>query len=267
MSRIDKIFANLKAENRKAFSAFLMAGDPDEATTLSLMESLADNVDFFEIGIPFTDPMADGPIVQAAGLRALSHGMNVQKTFSLVQQFRSKNATTPVILMGYFNPVLRYGIDKFMNDCNELGVDGIIIVDIPPEEDFEIYPKAQQNNIALIRLVTPTTDAKRLAKILPHAGGFLYYVSIAGVTGTASADPTQVGQHIADVKKHTGLPVIVGFGIKTPEDAKAMAAMADGVIVGSAIIQTLAENLGDSGLASKVGTQVAALAAAVRDVK
>lgn len=248
MNRIDQTFAKVKAEGRKALVTFTMAGDPDPATSLAILERLAESADILEIGMPFTDPMADGPAIQAAGLRALSAGMTMAKTLDIVQQFRSKNADTPIVLMGYFNPILSYGIDNFMNDCSVLGVDGLIVVDLPPEEADEIAPKAQQRNIAFIRLLTPTTDEARLATVLRDASGFLYYVSITGVTGTATADPTKVGAHIAAIKKHTNLPIVAGFGIKTPADVSAMAAIADGVVVGSALVDKISQMDGSAKL-------------------
>lgn len=267
MNRIDKTFAALKAANRKALITFTMAGDPDEKTSLAMLETLADSADILEIGMPFSDPMADGAVIQAAGNRALEGGMTMRKTFDIVQQFRSKNSDTPIVLMGYFNPVLIYGIDKFLNDCKAFGVDGLIIVDLPPEEADEMAPKAQQNNIAFIRLLTPTTDETRLATVLKDASGFLYYVSITGVTGTASADPARVGTHIATIKKHTDLPVIAGFGIKTPADVAAMAAIADGVVVGSALVQEVAEAKDGADLPKIIGTRAASLAAALEAPK
>lgn len=263
MSRIDKTFATLKEKGRKALITFTMAGDPDEATSVGILEELAKSADILEIGMPFTDPMADGPAIQAAGLRALGKGMTLKGVLKIVQQFRSKNDGTPIVLMGYFNPILHYGIDKFANDCSDLGVDGLIIVDIPPEEADEIAPVLQQKNINLIRLLTPTTDKARLSKILQGAGGFLYYVSITGVTGTASADPARVGAHIAEIKKSTDLPVVAGFGIKTPEDAAKMAGLADGVVIGSALVQCVAEAKDTSPLA-KIAEQAQALLKAVR---
>lgn len=264
MNRIDTCFSALKAAGKKALVTFTMAGDPDEKTSLEILHTLAQKADILEIGMPFTDPMADGPVIQAAGLRALAGGTTLKSTLFIVQQFRSKNKDTPIVLMGYFNPVLQYGVDKFINDCKELGVDGLIIVDIPPEEAGEIAPKAQQNNIAFIRLLTPTADQSRLDKILGVASGFLYYVSVAGITGTASADPKVVGAHIASIKKQTSLPVVAGFGIKTPQDAKAMAAVADGIVVGSALVQTI-ENAGEKHtLAKDLEEQAAALLEAIR---
>jgi tryptophan synthase alpha chain len=264
MNRLENTFAKLKADGRKAFITFTMAGDPDAGKSVEILHELAaSGADVLEIGVPFTDPMADGPAVQAAGLRALNGGMTLNGVFEIVQQFRSKNNDTPIVLMGYFNPILRYGIDKFINDCNKFGVDGLIIVDIPPEEAEEILPQAQQNNLSFIRLLTPTTDEKRLGKILPQASGFLYYVSIAGVTGTKTADASAVEAHILNIRKSTDLPIVVGFGIKTPADAAQFAAFADGVVVGSAIVQNIEQNQNDKELISLVSTQVKALRTAV----
>lgn len=259
MNRIDKTLAALKANGQKALITFTMAGDPDMETTAGLLDELAKSADILEIGMPFSDPMADGPVIQAAGLRALEQGTTLASVFGLVQKFRSKNSDTPIVLMGYFNPVLSYGIKKFMKDCKGFGVDGLIIVDIPPEEAGEIAPEAQQNNIALIRLVAPTTDEARLGKILESAGGFLYYVSITGVTGTASADPAKAGRHIAAIKTRTDMPVVAGFGIRTPEDAAAMAKIADGVVVGSAFVQ----QIGEGASVQAVGGQANAIARAI----
>jgi tryptophan synthase alpha chain len=207
--------------------------------------------------------MADGPTIQAAGLRALAQGMTLQGVLQMVQQFRSKNNGTPIVLMGYFNPILKYGVAKFMKDCKALGVDGLIVADMPPEEAPEIVPEAQQNGLHFIRFLTPTTDEARLSTVLRDASGFLYYVSIAGITGTASADPARVGAHIAGIKRSTDLPIIAGFGIKTPADATAMAAIADGVVVGSALVQTISDNTADPALPAKIGDQAALLAAAM----
>ncbi len=264
MNRLDKTFTNLKAEGRKALVTFTMAGDPNAATSLAALEKLAQSADVLEIGMPFSDPMADGPAIQAAGLRALDGGMTLEGVLNIVQQFRSKNNDTPIVLMGYFNPVFTYGIPKFMKDCNYLGVDGLIIVDIPPEEAAEIAPEAQQNGIAFIRLLTPTSDEARLPKILKDASGFLYYVSIAGVTGTASADPAKVGAHIARIKKHTDLPIIAGFGIKTPDDVANMAKIADGVVVGSALVQTIEQAANKADIPALLDKQAAVLAGALR---
>lgn len=264
MNRIETTFAKLKADNRKALITFTMAGDPNEATSLAILHELSKSADILEIGMPFSDPMADGPAIQAAGLRALDSGTTLKSVLNIVQQFRSKNNDTAIVLMGYFNPILKYGIDKFCNDCNKMGVDGLIVVDIPPEEAEELAPKAKQNNLCLIRLLTPTTDEKRLPKVLKSASGFLYYVSIAGITGTASANPAKVGAHIAQIKRTTALPIIAGFGIKTPADAAAMAKIADGVVVGSAFVQTVADNQNDPALPQKLGRQAADLSSAIK---
>ncbi|HEU4838446.1 MAG TPA: tryptophan synthase subunit alpha [Micavibrio sp.] len=267
MNRIARTFAKVKAEGRKALVTFTMAGDPDGATSLAILERLAKSADILEIGMPFTDPMADGPAVQAAGLRALAAGATMARTLDIVQQFRSKNQDTPIVLMGYFNPMLFYGIEKFCNDCNSIGVDGFIIVDVPPEEADEIAPKAQQSGIAFIRLLAPTTDEARLRKILKDAGGFLYYVSVAGVTGTASADPVKAGAHIGMIRKHTQLPIVAGFGIKTPADAAAMGQIADGVVVGSALVQEIEKAQAGTDLPERLGARADALAAALRQGK
>lgn len=264
MNRLESTFQRLKSEGRKALITFTMAGDPDEGKSLAVLQELATSgADVLEIGMPFTDPMADGPAIQAAGIRALDGGMTLGGTLKIVQQFRSKNSTVPIVLMGYFNPILSYGVDKFVNDCSSFGVDGLIIVDIPPEEAPEILPKVQQKNLSFIRLLTPTTDAARLTKILPQASGFLYYVSIAGITGTKSADSAAVERHIAEIRKSTDLPIVVGFGIKSPEDAARFAAFADGVVVGSAIVQNIEQNQNDNDLPAKISTQVKALRQAV----
>lgn len=254
-NRINETFAALKAANKKALITFIMAGDPDEAAFVKTLEALpASGADLIEIGMPFTDPMADGPAIQAAGLRALKAGMTLKRTLELVQQFRSKNMETPVILMGYTNPILAYGMENFACDAAQCGVDGVIIVDLPPEEAEEFTKSACSVSLDLIRLVTPTTDEARLQKILQGASGFLYYVSITGVTGTASADVQKVGAHIAQIKSRTDLPVAVGFGIKTPEDAAKMAAIADAVVVGSALVES-------ADIQGKVRELAAALAA------
>ncbi|MFA5592896.1 MAG: tryptophan synthase subunit alpha [Micavibrio sp.] len=271
VERIEAAFSKARAEGRKPLATYSMAGDPDGETALAILEELAKSADILEIGMPFTDPVADGPVIQAAGLRALAQGTGLKAVFSIVQQFRSKNSTTAIILMGYFNPVLAYGVEKFINDCSMIGVDGLIIADLPAEEADEIAPIAQQKNIALIRLVTPTTDAARLDVILRHAGGFLYYVAIAGVTGTASADPAKVAAHLSALRSRTDLPIMAGFGVKTPEDAASLAGAADGVIVGSALIALIEEAVRDGAdpalretLPARLGQKAAELAAALR---
>ncbi len=238
-NRIDDKFAALKAQGRKALITFVMAGDPDEAAFVQTLDSLpASGADLIEIGMPFTDPGADGPAIQAAGLRALQSGMTLKRTLELVQQFRVKHEETPVILMGYMNPILAYGVKNFTVDAAQCGVDGVIIVDLPPEEADEIAPYAAEVSLDLIRLITPTTTQERLQKILQGASGFLYYVSITGVTGTKSADTAEVGKHIAQIRQHTNLPIAVGFGIKTSQDAAKMGTIADAVVVGSALIES-----------------------------
>ncbi len=264
MNRIETTFSALKDQGRKALITFTMAGDPDVAKSQSLLETLASSgADIIEIGMPFTDPMADGPAIQAAGLRALGKGMTLKKTISMVQQFRSKNTKTPIVLMGYFNPILSYGVDAFMKDAAASGVDGLIIVDIPPEEASEINQQVQQNNLCLIRLITPTTDEKRLSVILKGSSGFLYYVSIAGVTGTKSADADTVSRHIESIRTQTSLPLAVGFGIRTPADVAVFSKMADAVVVGSAIVQNIEQNQNDNNINALIGDQVKSLANAL----
>lgn len=263
MNRIETTFKALQSAKKKALITFAMAGDPDADTSLSALHALAKSADILEIGMPFTDPMADGPVIQDAGLRALKNGMSLKGVLSIVQQFRMSNKITPIVLMGYFNPILHYGIDQFINDCSVLEIDGFIIVDVPPEEADEILPKVQQKNMSFIRLLTPTTDGARLQKILPAASGFLYYVSVAGVTGASSADPAKVGAHIATIKSQTSLPVVAGFGIKTPDDAAAMSRMADGVVVGSAIVDIIAKNAHNPALPQILETKVCDLKGAL----
>ncbi len=263
MNRIETIFEKLKSEGRKALVTFITAGDPDAAKSASILAALpGSGADIIEIGMPFTDPMADGPAIQAAGLRALEAGANMKQTLKMVQDFRSKNTDTPIVLMGYMNPVLAYGPDAFMKDAAAAGVDGLILVDLPPEEADELAPLAQQNGLHIIRLVTPTTDEARLQTVLNGAGGFLYYVSITGVTGTKSANVDEVGAHIKEIKKTTNLPVVAGFGIKTPEDASAMSAIADGIVVGSAIVEQIGEGADDKAISTQVQALHDALKAA-----
>lgn len=245
MSRIETTFKRLKDEGKKALVTFITAGDPSAEKSLSVMESLPEaGADLIEIGMPFTDPMADGPAIQASSLRALEGGMTLKGVLKMLQQFRSKNDETPVILMGYFNPIYIYGIEDFVRDAKAAGADGLIIVDLPPEEDAELRSSAQKAGLDFIKLLTPTTNEQRLPTVLDSASGFLYYVSIAGVTGTKSANVAQVEQHIAQIKQQTDLPIAIGFGIKTPDDAAKMSAIADGVVVGSAIVETM-QNGGD----------------------
>ena len=220
-TRIDARFAELKKQGRSAFITFLMAGDPDPATSLEIIKALPKaGADIIEIGMPFTDPMADGPAIQAAGLRALKAGMTLKKTLALVRGFRKDDNATPLVLMGYYNPIYIYGVDKFLADAKSAGVDGLIIVDLPPEEDTELCLPAMKAGLNFIRLATPTTDDKRLPAVLANTSGFVYYVSITGITGSASADSERVGEAVARIKRHTNLPVCVGFGIRTPEAAR-----------------------------------------------
>jgi tryptophan synthase alpha chain len=243
-TRIDARFAQLKKEGRSAFVTFLMAGDPDPATSLEIIKALPKaGSDLIEIGMPFTDPMADGPSIQAAGLRALKAGMTLKKTLALVREFRAHDDATPLVLMGYYNPIYIYGVERFLADARSSGVDGLIVVDLPPEEDSELCLPALQAGLNFIRLATPTTDDKRLPAVLANTSGFVYYVSVTGITGGASADTTAVGQAVFRIQRHTPLPVCVGFGIRTPESARAIASHADGAVVGSALVDVLRASL------------------------
>jgi tryptophan synthase alpha chain len=272
-TRIDARFAQLKKEGRSAFVTFLMAGDPDPETSLAVIKALPKaGADIIEIGMPFTDPMADGPSIQAAGLRALKAGMTLKKTLALVRDFRRDDDATPLVLMGYYNPIYIYGVDKFLADAKSAGVDGLIVVDLPPEEDSELCVPAMKAGLNFIRLATPTTDDKRLPAVLANTSGFVYYVSVTGITGSASADSGAVGEAVARIKRHTALPVCVGFGIRTPEAARAIAAKADGAVVGSALVDALRGSLDANGTATgntvtAVAELTAALAAGVRGAK
>ena len=240
MTRIDQKFADLKAQGRKAFVSYVMAGDPDLTTSLEVIKGLPGaGVDIIELGLPFTDPMADGPTIQLAGQRALEQGMTVDATLHLVREFRAGDDTTPIVLMGYYNPIYSRGVDRFLAEAKEAGIDGLIIVDLPPEEDEELCLPAQKAGLNFIRLATPTTDDKRLPRVLQNTSGFVYYVSITGITGAAEAQATDVGPEVARIKSQTDLPVIVGFGINTPERAKTIAEVADGAVVGSAIVSQI----------------------------
>jgi len=241
MTRIDDTFARLKSENKKAFVAYVMAGDPNYDASLDLVKGLPGaGVDIIELGLPFTDPMADGPTIQLAGQRALEAGMTLEKTLQMARDFRATDATTPIVLMGYYNPIYSRGVDKFLVDAKEAGIDGLIVVDLPPEEDDELCIPAQQAGLNFIRLATPTTDDKRLPKVMQNTSGFVYYVSITGITGAAAAQATDVAPEVARIKVASNLPVIVGFGVRTPETAKDIASVADGTVVGSAIIAEMA---------------------------
>lgn len=242
MTRIDDTFAKLRAADRKAFVAYMMAGDPDYDQSLEFMKGLPDaGVDIIELGLPFTDPMADGPTIQLAGQRALEAGQTLQKTLDMVAEFRKSDADTPIVLMGYYNPIYSRGVETFLSDAKEAGVDGLIVVDLPPEEDDELCIPAGKAGINFIRLATPTTDDKRLPKVLQNTSGFVYYVSITGITGAAEAQSTAVAPEVARIKSQTDLPVVVGFGIKSPDTAEQIASVADGCVVGSAIVGEIAK--------------------------
>jgi tryptophan synthase alpha chain len=249
-TRIEKRFAALKEEGRAALVTFTMAGDPNYDTSLAIAKALPKaGADVIELGMPFTDPMADGPAIQAAGLRALRSGQNMKKTLALVREFRKSDDATPIVLMGYYNPVYIYGVDKFLIDAKSAGVDGLIVVDLPPEEDEELCLPALKAGLNFIRLATPTTDDKRLPTVLNNTSGFVYYVSITGITGSAAPDTGNVAAAVARIKRHSDLPVAVGFGVKNAESARAMAAVADGVVVGSALVEVLRASLDKKGKA------------------
>ena len=238
MTRIDDCFARLRAQGRKAFVSYIMAGDPDVSTSLALMKGLpAAGVDVIELGMPFTDPMADGPTIQLAGQRALEGGQTLQRTLDMVAEFRKDDDITPIVMMGYYNPIYSRGVESFLADATAAGVDGLIVVDLPPEEDEELCIPANRAGMNFIRLATPTTDDRRLPKVLQHTSGFVYYVSITGITGAAAAEATDVAPEVARIKAATDLPVIVGFGIRSPETARAIASVADGAVVGTAIVK------------------------------
>jgi tryptophan synthase alpha chain len=272
-TRIDTRFAELAREGRSAFVTYVMAGDPDAATSLDIAKALPRaGADVIELGIPFTDPMADGPSIQAAGLRALKGGMTLKKTLELVRGFRKDDNATPLVLMGYYNPIYIYGVDKFLEDAKTAGVDGLIIVDLPPEEDDELCIPALKAGLNFIRLATPTTDDKRLPAVLANTSGFVYYVSITGITGAAAADSKVVGDAVARIKRHTKLPVCVGFGIRTPQAARAIAEKANGAVVGTALVDALHDSLDAEGRATAktvtaVADLVASLAQGVRGAK
>jgi len=240
MTRIDAKFAELSAAGKKAFVAYVMAGDPDFDTSLEIVKGLPSaGVDVIELGLPFTDPMADGPTIQLAGQRALDGGMTLQKTLDLAAEFRKTDDTTPIVLMGYYNPIYSRGVDKFLIDAKAAGIDGLIVVDLPPEEDAELCIPAQKAGLNFIRLATPTTDDVRLPRVLQNTSGFVYYVSITGITGAAEAEAGDVGPEVARIKAATDLPVIVGFGINTPDRAQTIASISDGAVVGSAIVSQI----------------------------
>ncbi len=264
MSRIQKTFEALKDKNQKALNIFVTAGYPDATRSLEILKSLpSSGADLIELGIPFTDPMADGPTIQDSSLQALENGMSLQGTLDMLTEFRKDNTGTPVILMGYFNPIYKYGCDKFVNNAKTAGADGLIVVDLPPEEDEELRIPAQKAGLDFIKLVTPTTIGTRLDTVIKNASGFLYYVSIAGITGTKSANIDEVAAHIKQIKEKCDLPVAVGFGIKTPEDAAKMSKIADAVVVGSAIVENINKNQSVSNIVAPLSEQVIALKKAI----
>jgi tryptophan synthase alpha chain len=268
--RIDRRFAALRADGRAALVTFVMAGDPDYETSLAILKALPKaGADVIEIGMPFTDPMADGPAIQAAGLRALRAGQNMKRTLELVRAFRSADDTTPIVLMGYYNPIYVYGNERFLADAKGAGVDGLIVVDLPPEEDAELCLPALKAGLNFIRLATPTTDDKRLPTVLINTSGFVYYVSITGITGSAAPEPGKVGEAVKRIKRHTKLPVCVGFGVRTAEQARAIAHGADGVVVGSALVDAVRKSLDadgkpTAGAVQAVAAVVAELAGGIR---
>jgi tryptophan synthase alpha chain len=266
-ARIAARFTELKKQGRAAFITFMMAGDPDPMTSLEIIKALPKaGSDIIEIGMPFTDPMADGPAIQAAGQRALKAGMTLRKTLAMVREFRRGDGTTPLVLMGYYNPIYIYGVDEFLADAGAAGVDGLIVVDLPPEEDSELCLPAMQAGLNFIRLATPTTDDKRLPAVLANTSGFVYYVSITGITGSAGADSAAVAQAVTRIKRHTELPVCVGFGIRTPDAARAIAGHADGAVVGTALVDALRASLDANGRATgKTVDAVTGLAAALAE--
>jgi tryptophan synthase alpha chain len=271
-TRIDRRFAAVKKEGRPALATFTTAGDPDLETSLAIIKALpAAGADLIEIGMPFSDPMADGPAIQASGQRALKGGQTLKKTLAMVRTFREGDADTPIILMGYYNPIYIYGNAAFITDAKSAGVDGLIIVDLPPEADDELCIPTLAAGLNFIRLATPTTDDKRLPAVLKNTSGFVYYVSITGITGMASPEPAKVAKAVERIKRHTTLPVAVGFGVKTAEQARAIGAAADGVVVGSAIVGAVAASLDGQGRATKktvsaVTELVAELARGVRGI-
>jgi len=273
VSRIDARFAALAKEGRAGLVTFLTAGDPDYNTSLSIVRALPKaGADVIELGVPFTDPMADGPAIQAAGLRALKAGQTLKKTLDMVRAFREQESATPVILMGYYNPIYIYGVEKFLKDAIAAGVDGLIVVDLPPEEDNELCIPALKAGLSFIRLATPTTDDKRLPTVLKNTSGFVYYVSITGITGSAKPDNSKVAAAVARIKRHTKLPVAVGFGVKAADQARVIAENADAVVVGSALVDALratldGQNRATGGTVKAVTDLVSSLAEGVRSAR
>ncbi|HTV67477.1 MAG TPA: tryptophan synthase subunit alpha [Rhizobiaceae bacterium] len=272
-TRIDRRFEKVKAEGRPALVTYFMGGDPDYETSLSIMKALPKaGADVIEMGMPFSDPMADGPAIQAAGLRALKAGQTLAKTLDLARDFRKTDPDTPIVMMGYYNPIYIYGVDRFLTDAVDAGIDGLIIVDLPPEMDEELCLPAIKAGINFIRLATPTTDDKRLPKVLENTSGFVYYVSMTGITGSALPDTSKVAAAVKRIKGHTSLPICVGFGVKTAEQAKVIGAAADGVVVGTAIVNAVANVLGPKGEktadpAEAVATLVTGLSQGVRSAR
>ena len=271
--RIEARFAALRSEGRAGLVTFLTAGDPDRETSFELLRGLAAvGADLIEIGMPFSDPMADGPVIQAGGLRALAAGMTLAGTLDLVRRLRAEDAETPLVLMGYYNPIHAYGRLRFLDDARAAGVDGLIVVDLPPEEDEELCLPAMERGLAFIRLATPTTDDARLPAVMRHTSGFLYYVSITGITGAAAPVADRVGQAVERLRRHTGLPIAVGFGIREPAQAAEIARLADAAVVGTALVALVAEGLDAEGrprpgLAERVLGHVAALSKGVREAR
>jgi tryptophan synthase alpha chain len=272
-TRIDRRFADLKKEGRAALVTFTMAGDPDYDASLSIAKALpAAGADVIELGMPFTDPMADGPAIQAAGVRALKAGQDMIRTLALVREFRKSDDATPIVLMGYYNPIYIYGVTRFLSDAMAAGIDGLIVVDLPPEEDEELCLPALKAGLNFVRLATPTTDDKRLPAVLMNTSGFVYYVSITGITGSAAPDHSKVAEAVARIKRHTKLPVAVGFGVRTAEQAAAIARGADGVVVGSALVEKVRGSLDTNGkatanTATEVTKLVSELARGVRGAR
>ena len=269
-TRIEARFAALDKEGRKALVTFVTAGDPDYDTAMDILNGLPEaGADIIELGMPFSDPMADGPAIQASSLRALNAGQNMIKTLAMVKAFRESDADTPIVLMGYYNPIYIYGVDRFLADAKAAGVDGLIVVDLPPECDDELCIPALEAGINFIRLATPTTDDERLPAVLNNTSGFVYYVSITGITGTAAPDGAQVSTSVERIKNHTDLPVVVGFGIRTPDQANSIANVCDGAVVGSAFVEIVKNSLDSNGMAQpetakNVLDLVSSLAAGVR---
>ena len=272
-TRIDQRFADLKREGRAALVTFTMAGDPDTKTSLEILKALPKaGADVIELGMPFTDPMADGPAIQAGGLRALNAGQTMVKTLAMIRAFRKDDDTTPIVLMGYYNPIYIYGVEKFLADAKSAGIDGLIVVDLPPEEDEELCLPALKAGLNFIRLATPTTDDRRLPAVLANTSGFVYYVSITGITGSAAPDADKVHAAVTRIKSHTKLPVAVGFGVRTAKQARAIAEGAEGVVVGSALVNAVKDSLDKNGKATArtvkaVTSLVVELAKGVRGAK